>query len=295
VHTIAGDIGARSLTVAPANLEIAAKYIEQNLAKSGCKVDHQFFKVVVTDLFTPVVTKDSITTKTIELTARNVVGEIAGHKQPEEIIVIGAHYDSVFDCPAANDNGSGVAAMLEIARALAALKPNKTVRFVAFANEEQPFFGTESMGSQQYARQCHERGEKIVGMMSLETMGFFSDLPNSQRLPHDFFKLLYPTKGNFIAFVANWRSRHFLDKCVSSFGKAVDFPHESAALPTFIRGVSFSDHASFWNYGYPALMITDTAFYRYPQYHTDEDTPDKLDYDRLARVVSGLIEVIEKL
>jgi Zn-dependent M28 family amino/carboxypeptidase len=294
VEVIAGEIGPRSLTAAPENLEIVAAYIERSFSANGCHLESQQFPVNLLD-YTYSATTRAITTSNPQHTVRNVIGELPGRDHADEIIVIGAHYDSVYACPAANDNGSGVAATLEIARILSDSQPSRTIRFVAFPNEEPPFFRSDGMGSMRYARSCHERSDKIVAMMSLETMGYYSDQPDSQLLPHPIFKLIYPTTGNFIGFVANWSSRGLLRRSMQAFRSAVKFPSEGAVLPAFVRGVDLSDHSSFWDYGYPAIMVTDTAFYRYPHYHTNEDTPDKLDYDRLARVVRGLSEVVRHI
>lgn len=224
----------------------------------------------------------------------NVEAVLPGADRKDEIIVVGAHYDSAPGCPAANDNGSGVAAMLEIARNLAGTSPSRTVRFVAFTNEEPPFFKSEGMGSYQYAKRCHEQGEQIVAMLSLETIGYYSDEPGSQRYP-SLLARIYPDTGNFVAFIGNTKSRSLVWKMRGLFGKSVDFPFEAAALPENIPGVGNSDHASFWEFGYPGVMVTDTAMFRYPHYHKATDTYDKLDYSRLALVAQGLTGVVEGL
>jgi Zn-dependent M28 family amino/carboxypeptidase len=219
----------------------------------------------------------------------NIEAEIPGN---DEIIIVGAHYDTVVGSPGADDNGSGVAAMLEISRRLTASQ--KTVRFVAFANEEPPFFGTPQMGSFQCAQRCRDRKEKIVAMFSLETIGYFSDAPKSQRYP-SILHLIYPSTANFIAFVSNLKSRSLLRRCVREFRNACDVPVAKGALPEFIAGVTWSDQLSFWQCGYPAVMVTDTALFRNPHYHTATDRPETLDYDRLARVVDGLTAVIRAM
>jgi len=295
VEFIAGEIGVRSLTSAPENLKKAAAYIEQFFRANGCQVENQEISVNLLDFTDPSGTTGAITTTNARHIVRNVIGELPGRNRADEIIIVGAHYDSVDDCPAANDNGSGVAATLEIARILSGSQLSRTIRFVAFPNEESPYFRSEAMGSLIYARSCHERHDKIVAMMSLETMAYYSDEPDSQKHPHESFRLIYPSTGNFIAFVANWASRKLLSRSISTFREAVKFPSEAAVLPTIVLGVGSSDHSSFWEYGYPAIMVTDTAFYRYPQYHTNEDTPDKLNYDSFARVVIGLSEVVKGL
>ena len=150
------------------------------------------------------------------------------------------------------------------------------------------------MGSRVYARRSHERGERIVAMLSLETIGYYSEAKGSQKYPFP-FGLLYPSRGNFIAFVGNTRSADLVRACIHRFRQEAQFPSEGAALPGAIEGVGWSDHWAFWQEDYPALMVTDTAPFRYPHYHSIEDTPDKLDYERLARVTEGLEKVIRSL
>ena len=208
--------------------------------------------------------------------------------------MVGAHYDSVAGAVGANDNGSGVAAALELARLLREAKPARTLCFVLFVNEEPPFDTTEAMGSRVYARRARERGENIVAMFSLETIGYYSDRPGSQRYPFP-LGFFYPATGNFIAFVSNLGSRRLLHQAIAAFRRRAEFPSEAVAAPAFIPGVDWSDHRSFWEKGYPALMVTDTAPYRYPHYHTAQDTPDKVDYERAARMVTGLHHMLREL
>jgi hypothetical protein len=259
----------------PAELEAAARHIEFALFGFGYRVDTQRFQV----------DRDE---------ARNVEVEVPGGARAGEIVVVGAHYDSAMGAPGANDNGSGVAALLELARILRDSKPARTLRFVAFVNEEPPFYRGDAMGSRQYARRCRERGENIVAMLSLETIGYYSERPGSQRYPFP-LSFFYPSTGNFIAFVSNLSSRGLLHETIASFRRHAAFPSEGVAAPAFIPGVDWSDHWSFWQEGYPALMVTDTAPYRYPHYHTAQDTPDKVDYEALARVVKGLEGMLRDL
>jgi len=295
VWMLGSDIGPRSLTSAPENLEKAALYLEQILRSYGHAVSTQEFDVEVFTSRNPQITGSGIGFASAHCKTRNVIAEISGSRKPEEIVVVGAHYDSVYDCPAANDNGSGVAALLAIAQLFAQAKCERTLRFVAFTNEEPPFFDTEDMGSRRYARSCHQRGDRIVAMLCLETLGYYTDKPDSQKLPHPIFKLVCPTTGNFLAFITNLKGRPLLKQCVGAFRQAVKFPSEALALPEQITGVSFSDHSAFWRCGYPALMVTDTAFYRYPHYHEAGDTPDKIDFDVMARAVHGLSAVVADL
>jgi Zn-dependent M28 family amino/carboxypeptidase len=212
-----------------------------------------------------------------------------------EIVVVGAHYDSVMGSPGANDNASGVAALLELAKEFCAAGPRRTLRLVAFVNEEPPFFKTGEMGSLVYARAARAQGEKIVAMVSLETIGYYSEAEGSQEFPFPPLRLLYPTRGNFVAFVGNFASRRLLRRSLAAFREAGAFPAEGLVAPEWLVGVDWSDHWSFWRSGYPAIMITDTAPFRYQHYHSRADTPDKLDYGALARVTTGLREMVEVL
>jgi len=258
-----------------AELEAAARYIEKALAGSGLTVATQHFLSGPAEV-------------------RNIEVEIRGGARASEIVIVGAHYDSVLGAPGANDNGSGVAAVIELARLFAAEKPARTLRFIAFVNEEPPFYHTDAMGSRHYARRSKERGENILAMLSLETIGYYSDWPGSQRYPFP-LSLFYPSTGNFIAFVSNLSSRALLHEAIASFRRHAGIPSEGVAAPAFIPGVDWSDHWSFWREGWPALMVTDTAPYRYLHYHTAEDTPDKVDHERLARVVTGLHGMLREL
>jgi Zn-dependent M28 family amino/carboxypeptidase len=203
-------------------------------------------------------------------------------------VVVGAHYDTVPGSPGADDNASGVAVLLE----LAAMK--LPVRFVAFANEEMPYFSSGEMGSWAWAKRARERGERIGAMFSLEMLGYYRDAPGSQRYPPP-LGMLYPDRADFVAFVGDLGSRSLVRKTIALFREHAAFPSEGVAAPSFIPGVTWSDHWSFRRHGYPAIMVTDTAFNRYPHYHLPSDTPDKLDYERMARVTLGLAEVLKEL
>lgn len=225
---------------------------------------------------------------------RNIFVEIPGTEYKNEILIFGAHYDSVPQAPGANDNGSGTAAVLELARLLKGYQSKRTIRLMLFVNEELPYAKTDFMGSLIYANQAKENNEDIVGMFSIETIGYYSDQQNTQRYPVP-FNYLYPNTGNFIGFVSNLPSHSLLHKSISAFRKHTQFPSEGLATPQFVPGIDRSDHWSFWKNGYPAVMITDTAPYRYPHYHTANDTPDKIDYDRTARVVMGIFGIVKEL
>jgi Zn-dependent M28 family amino/carboxypeptidase len=275
VVMLGGTIGERNIWL-PAKLEASANYIDKTLAEMGLAVSSQRFAV-----------DGAAHGASGRVEVRNIDAELPGGRPGREIVLLGAHYDSVLGSTGANDNGSGVAALLELARLLRDQKLERTVRLVGFVNEEPPFFQTREMGSRLYAARSRRRGEKITAMYSLETIGYYTDERGSQKYPPP-FSFFYPDIGNFIGFVANISSRALLRRSIASFRKRAAFPSQGAAIPGWVMGVSWSDHWSFWEEGYPALMITDTAPFRYPYYHSSEDTPDKLDYDRLARVVAGL-------
>lgn len=227
-------------------------------------------------------------------TFTNLSVEIRGTSTPSDIVLIGAHYDSVAGCPGANDNASGTAGLLALARAFARSAPARTLRFVVFANEEPPFFQGPDMGSRVCAKNCKARNENIVAMLSLETIAYFSEVEGSQKYPAP-LSLFYPSKGDFIAFVGNLSSGSLVRRAIRTFREKGAFPSQGASLPGFMPGVGWSDHWAFWEEGYPAIMVTDTAPFRYPHYHLASDTPDKLDFDRCARVVDGLRHVVAEL
>jgi hypothetical protein len=273
VQMLAGEIGERNLR-RYAQLNAATDFIEASFSRAGLQPRRDTYEVN-------------------GLASHNIETEIRGaHPQ---IVVIGAHYDSVFGSPGANDNGTGVAALLALARRFAGKPTGQTLRFVAFVNEEPPYFQTEQMGSFVYAGRCKSRGDQITAMISLETIGYFSDRPRSQTYPSPGIVAFYPTTGNFIGFVGNFGSRALLRRSIALFREQAKLPSEGAALPSFIPGVGWSDQWAFWQHGYPGIMITDTAPFRYPHYHEATDTPDKLDYDRFALVVSGVEKMIEGL
>ncbi len=271
VTHLAGTIGERNTSRRPARLDAAADWLTNELKAT-----------------------DVQTYEADGHPCRNLGLEIRGTSKPDEIVVIGGHYDSVVGSPGANDNGSGAAATLALARRFAGTAPARTLRFVEFTNEEPPHFMTPLMGSHVYARRCATRKEKIVAMLSLETMGYFSDEKGSQNYPLG-LGWIYPSRGNFIAFVANWTSRRLMKRVVKTFRANSAIPAETGALPAGIPGVAWSDQWSFWEHGYPGIMVTDTAPFRYPHYHEPTDTPDKVDYEKLAGVVEGLVPVIEDL
>jgi Zn-dependent M28 family amino/carboxypeptidase len=244
------------------DLETPARYIEAAFAAQGYKPQSQYF----------------------ESGGRKVRNIETGSGS----LVVGAHYDTVPGSPGANDNGSGVAVLIE----LAAMK--LPVRFVAFANEEMPYFLGPEMGSWAWARRAREHGESVRAMFSLEMLGYYRDQPGSQQYPAP-LGLFYPNRADFIAFVGDLGARGLVRRSIDSFRRNSQFPSEGVAAPGFVPGVTWSDHWSFRRHGFPAIMITDTAFYRYPHYHLPSDTPEKLDYERMARVTLGLAAMLRDL
>lgn len=271
---LAEKIGERNLDH-PKKLELAKDYIVKRLERAGYKVELQKYLV-----------------KSKNAWAENIVAErpavaASDGKTSDEILVVGAHYDSVELTPGANDNGSGTAVLLQLAEHLAKTDFQRTVRFVFFVNEEPPYFLTEEMGSDVYARACAKRGDHITGMISLETMGYYSDEPQSQHFPVGVTG--YPDTGNFLGFICDPASKPLLEETLKYFD---GLPEEHLVAPQFVEGVNWSDHASFWKQGYQALMVTDTAPFRYPHYHKRSDTPDKIDYPRLGMAAEGMEKVV---
>lgn len=271
VEALASDIGERNLDH-PERLRAAEEHLAEALSRAGYVPRRHVYEV-----------------KGVE--CANLEAELPGIGPDERIIVIGAHYDSPRGSPGANDNASGVAAVLALARDFAGRPQPCTLRFVLFVNEEPPWFWTERMGSLVYARAARRRDEPIVAMLSLETIGYYSDQPGSQSYPPP-LSFFYPDRGDFIAFVGMFSARALVRRCIGTFRERAPFPSQGAALTSLVPRVAASDHWSFWKVGYPALMVTDTAPYRYPHYHEPTDTPERLDYERMARVVEGVREVV---
>ena len=272
-------IAAREHNVAHYDeLENVARYLEATLASFGYVPGRQEFLA------------DGKLVRNIDATI-----EPSGISDPE-VIVVGAHYDSVLGSPGANDNASGTAAVLELARLLHDLdgRSGKRIRLVLFVNEEPPYFKTEAMGSLNYARALAQRDERVVAMYSLETIGFYSREPGSQLYPAP-FGLMFPDRGDFVAFVGLLRSRALVQRTIRSFRAHTAFPTIGGVAPSFIPGIAWSDHWAFAAQGFPAVMITDTAPFRYPHYHRPSDTPDKVDVESLARVVKGIERVVREL
>lgn len=275
IDALAVDIGPRHHDDARAELDRAAAFVRARFTALGYPVVTRAFAVG-------------------DAPFENLEIEIAGTTHADEIVIVGAHYDTAYGTPGANDNASGVAVLFALAEALRGSKPERTVRFVAFANEEPPYFNTPDMGSVRYANGVKARGERVVAMLSLETLGCYLDDKDSQKYPFP-FGLLYPSEGNFVGFVSDMSSVSLTRRVVGSFRAHAAFPSEGAAIPGFIPGVYWSDHASFWAIGVPAVMVTDTAPFRYVHYHEPSDVPAQVDLDRLARVTQGLVGVVDDL
>ncbi len=274
VTHLALKVGQRNIFHAHA-LNEAAAYIHNEWNAQSYEVEVQYYQ-----------------TKGVQ--CKNLEISRIGKTKPQEIILVGAHYDTVEGSPGANDNASGIAALIELSRFFSTIETERTLRFVAFTNEESPFFSSGQMGSTVYARRSSERNENIRLMISLEMLGFYSNKPGSQSYPM-LLRYFYPDRADFVAMVSNLASRKELYQLVSAFKTHSDFPVESLAAFEFIPGVAWSDHQSFWQEGYPAVMVTDTAFYRYKAYHTEKDTPEKLDYPAMAQVVEGLFHTLRTL
>ncbi len=275
VQTLASEIGERNVW-RTGTLDEAATYIEAQFVDAG---------------FVPTIQPFGVSFEKF----KNVEVSIPGQTRADEIIVFGAHYDTVRGCPGADDNASGIAALLELARLVRDKRFARTVRFVAFGNEEAPFFATDDMGSLTYAMEARAKGEKILGMISIESVGIYLHRPGTQEYPPP-LSWFYPDVGAFISFVGNVGSRDLVRRSIASFRAHAQFPSEGIAAPEGLApDIIRSDHFAFWHEGYPALMVTDTADFRYSYYHSAMDTPDRLHYDDLTRVVLGLTHVVEGL
>jgi Zn-dependent M28 family amino/carboxypeptidase len=255
------------------NLNQVAQYIKKSLTSSGGRVTEQKFEVDGTEY-------------------KNIIAEFG--PQGKEVIVVGAHYDAKGEHPGADDNASGVAGLLEIGRLLGEVQLKTKVALVAFTLEEPPFFRSDEMGSAVYAKSLAENGTAVKLMIALEMIGYFSEEKGSQDYPVPLLRLYYPSTGNFIAVVDQLVSMQ-AQRMKASMTQTIDLPVYSINAPSFIPGVDFSDHVNFWHNGYPAVMITDTAFYRNHAYHTNEDRAERLNYEKMAQVVYAVFDYVVKL
>ena len=257
------------------NLDRAANYIADHFREAGAAVHFQDFEVG-------------------GRVYRNVIGKFG--PDTGERIVIGAHYDSNHRTPGADDNASGVAGLIELAYLIGdSPLQNRNLELVAYTLEEPPFFGTEDMGSYHHAEALFEAEVQVRGMIALEMIGYFSDEPGSQAYPSAALKLMYPDTGNFIGVIGKLSQREFTRQIKNGMKGTTDLPVYSLNAPEALPGIDYSDHRNYWRFGYDAIMISDTAFYRNPNYHEESDTPDTLDYTRMAKVVVGLFESLQSL
>ncbi len=275
VRTLADTIGPRTLKN-PDSLHAAAEFITRSFESSEYAVTFHSYDVQ-------------------GHMVRNIIAERRGNEEPDHILIIGAHYDTAEGTPGADDNASGVAVLLELARLYAQTSFRKTVRFVAFTLEEPPFFRSRHMGSRVYARSLKAKGEQIDAMISLEMLGYFSNEEGSQSFPLFWLRWMFPTRGNFITVVSNFASKGLQDQVRDALQASMTLPVETFTGPWWVPGVDLSDHGSFWKEGYPAVMLTDTAFYRNPHYHEATDVLETLDYGAMAELVQGMSEVIMTL
>lgn len=251
----------------PDNLRAMARYLEERFTRAGARVALQRYEADGREYY-------------------NVIASYGPEQGPR--LVIGAHYDTCCQLPGADDNTSGVAGLLALAPLLAKAKLQRRVDLVSFTLEEPPFFRTEGMGSAQHAKMLAEQKVEIDLMISLEMIGYFTDAPDTQDYPLSVLKFLYPTTGNFLAVVGRTGEGAIAKKIKSKLLASTRLPIYSINAPRAIPGIDFSDHLNYWQHGFPAVMLTDTAFYRNKNYHTIHDTPDRLDYERMAEVVRGV-------
>jgi Zn-dependent M28 family amino/carboxypeptidase len=256
------------------NLESTVAYIQQHFEAAGGIVTIQPFEVS-------------------ETTYKNVRCHFGNSDGPK--IIIGAHYDSHGNTPGADDNASGVAGLIELAYLLGAHTPEGNFELIAYTLEEPPFFATKYMGSHFHAEAIRDEGERIAGVIILEMIGYFTDAFGSQDYPSLLFKLIYPNRGNFIAVVGNTDQRAFTKQVKISMTADSDLSVKSINAPAGVPGIDFSDHRNYWKFGYDAVMITDTAFYRNKAYHKANDTWDRLDYEKMGQVVQGVYSAMVQL
>lgn len=292
-------LSSAALAALAARLEARVRYLSQTIGerhfqrRSALDATARYLREQLDELGLPVVEHEFVANGQTFVNLEVITPQAAA--APEQAcIVVGAHYDTVPGTPGADDNASGVAALLELVAELGTLRLERSLRFVFFPNEEPPFFPDAGMGSAAYAAHLHRERVDVRVMLSLEMLGYYSDSARSQKyLPG--MSLFYPDRGDFIGFVTNLSSRRQMHEVKRAFQENTAFPCESLAAPEWTVVVGLSDHRSFWREGYPALMVTDTAFMRNPHYHTATDTADTLDYGRYALVTAGLIATVKRL
>jgi len=272
VERLCGELSPR-LYNPPEHLDRVASWIEGQFRDAGLAVDEHTYRLR-------------------EGEYRNVLGMRKGSDPSLGAVIVGAHYDAYMGLPGADDNASGVAVLLELARTLPPETPARTQIFAAFTNEEPPFFGGDDMGSARYARSLAEASTRVDLMIALDLVGTFDDRPGSQGYPLSWMQWLYPSRGDFIAIVGDTGAGPAIRRVKRGMLSARSIPVQSFRAPSAIGGVDWSDHLSFRRLGMPAVMVTDTAFLRMPHYHRTSDTPEKLDYPRMAGVTQALHAVL---
>jgi Zn-dependent M28 family amino/carboxypeptidase len=279
VDRLAGLIGPRTLA-RPHSISATLDYLRGQWLDMGWQTTEETYDVSDTS-------------------ATNLIVEHAGTSQANEIVLLGAHYDTIPATPGADDNASAIAVLLEVSRLLREHRGRRTVRFVAFACEEMPYFHSDSMGSQHHACQSRMRGDHIIGMLCLEMVGYYRDDVGSQKIPATIpkaFRRIFPRRGNFLAAVGNLSSWRLCWSFRRGFKHGTRrLPLFSIVLPEIVHEIRLSDNRSFWDQGYPALMLTDTSFLRNPHYHLSSDTPDTLDYERMTEVTLGVASAVKRL
>ena len=270
VSTLSQDLHPRDWKH-PENLDRCADYIATHFEDAGAAVTSQVFTVQGRHY-------------------RNVIGRFGMGRGSK--VVVGAHYDTCGDTPGADDNASGVAALIELAYLVGDNAPSVGVELVAYTLEEPPFFRTPSMGSAVHAESLAKEASDVLGVIALEMVGYFRDERGSQSYPSLLLRLIYPSRGHFIAVVGPWKQGAWVKAIKVGMKGATDLPVYSIRAPAFIPGTDFSDHMNYWPHGFNALMVTDTAFYRNKSYHTPDDTPEQLDYNRMSDVVVAVFEAI---
>jgi Zn-dependent M28 family amino/carboxypeptidase len=280
-NILRADVSFLSETLGPRNpahyasLTAAAEWIGERWKSQGYEVKRQTFLVEG---------KECV----------NLEIEIPGKRLPSEIVIVGAQYDTWPNSPGANNNASGVAVLLKLSDMLKDQQPDRTLRLVAFTTQEPPYDNSEFMGSLRYAQRCRERQENIRVMLCMDAIGIYKEDPGTQKLPFP-FSLFYPNRGNFLAFITDLGSRPYLPEVTRGFKKGSSFPIEAGCAPRWVKGVMWSDHASFWKYGYRAIQITDTGAFRSASHTTSDDTMEKINFGALARVTVGMYGSILEL
>ncbi|UCE67289.1 MAG: M28 family peptidase [Candidatus Zixiibacteriota bacterium] len=273
-NTLRADVSFLSETLGPRNpshyasLIAASEWISERWNSQGYEVKWQTFIVEGKE-------------------CANLEIEIPGRRLPFEIVIIGAQYDTWPETPGANNNAGGVAVLLKLSDMLKGQQPDRTLRLAAFTTQEPPYSNTEFMGSLRYAKRCKELGENIRIMLCMDAIGVYKQDPGTQKLPFP-FSLFYPDRGNFLAFIADLGSRPEVIVATRGFKKGSSFPIESGCAPRWVKGVTWSDHASFWKYGYRAIQITDTGAFRSSAHTSGDDTMEKIDFNALARITVGM-------